>query len=211
MKLLKDNKPQPGKKPVVVALSHLCNGKLKDKYRLFSISSENSGNDIASMCEAIERRFSNKDLGLKIPSLIIIDGGRLHLSHVSETLKRMKIKDIFTIAISKGSNRKAEMDSIHLPNGSSIRISKGSLAHLFIQEIRDETHRFSISNQKKKIIKHSMTSNLDNLKGIGPIRKKNLVRHFGSIEQIKRASLQDLIQVPGLGKTTATSIYKQLK
>ena len=200
-----------GSEAVAGCVVYSDKGKLRDKYRLFSISSENSGNDIASLCEAIERRFSNKDLGLKFPSLIIIDGGRSHLSHVSETLKRLKIKDILTIAISKGSNRKAEMDSIHLPDGSSISISKGSLAHLFIQEIRDETHRFSISTQKKKIIKHSMTSNLDDLKGIGPTRKKALVRHFGSVEQIKRASLQDLIQVPGLGKKTATSINKQLK
>tara|TARA_Y100001960_G_C14156722_1_gene578702 strand:- start:303 stop:575 length:273 start_codon:yes stop_codon:yes gene_type:complete len=83
----------------------------------------------------------------------------------------------------------------------------GSLSHLLIQEIRDEAHSFSISSQKKKVAKISLRSNLDDIEEVGPNRKKSLMRYFGTIEQIKRASIQDLIKVPGLGEKTATSIY----
>ena len=102
------------------------------------------------------------------------------------------------------------MDLIHTKDGSST-ITIGSLAHKFIQEIRDETHRFSITKQKRKQSNISFGSILDNLKGIGPKRKKILIRYFGSVEQIKRASIQDIMNVPGLGKKTAISIYQQLQ
>jgi len=187
------------------------NGKEKNRYRLFNISNENSGKDIASMVEVVKRRFTDTNLDMEIPSLIIIDGGKVHLLHVTQELKRLGLYEITVISISKGARRKLEMDSIHKQDDSSIKVSKGSLAHKFIQEIRDETHRFSITMQKKKQNKLSTTSALDALEGVGPKRKKLLIRYFGSVEQIKRASASDLINVPGLGKKTATSIYNQLK
>ena len=102
------------------------------------------------------------------------------------------------------------MDLIHLQDGTTKEVVKGSLAHLFIQEIRDETHRFSIMNQKKKTIRSSLRSSLDILHGVGVKRKKLLLRHFGTFEQINRASVDDLKAVPGLGKKTAMSIHNQL-
>jgi len=192
---------------VVYSLS----GKLQDKYRLFNINKKNSGNDIASMKEVISRRFSNKDLGLVRPSLILIDGGNTHLHAVEKVLTDMGIEDIQLLSISKGARRKAEMDSIHQLNKPVLRIIKGSETHLFLQEIRDETHRFAITMQKKKQRKLSARSYLDSLIGIGVKRKKLLIRYFGSVEQIKRASAEDLTNVPGLGKKTAISIYNQLK
>ena len=185
-------------------------GKQKEKYRLFNISKGNSGDDISSMVEVIERRFKDKDLGLEIPSLILLDGGRVHLSYVISKLKELDLDKIPVISISKGVRRKANMDLIHTEYGTKI-ISKSSLAHQFIQEIRDETHRFAISNQKNKQRKIFVSSALDNVTGVGPKRKKILIRYFGSIDQIKRASSDDLTKVPGLGKKTAASIYNQLK
>ena len=186
-------------------------GKLKDKYRLFNISKKNSGDDIASMKEVILRRFSNRDLRLENPSLILIDGGKAHLNIVKKTLYELNIEGIELLSISKGARRKAEMDSIHRVNKPVMRIIKGSITHLFLQEIRNETHRFSITIQKKKQIKLSSRSFLDDLIGIGVKRKKLLIRYFGSVEQVKRASAQDLMNVPGLGKKTAILIYNQLK
>ena len=186
-------------------------GKLTDKYRLFNISDLNIQNDIASMKEVISRRFTNPKLNLEKPSHILIDGGRAHLRAVETTLDSLNIKDIEVISISKGARRKSEMDSIHRFNKPVIRIIKGSANHLFLQEIRDETHRFAITIQRKKQKKLSTSSYLDSLIGIGVKRKKLLIRYFGSVEQIKRASAQDLVNVPGLGKKTAISIYNQLK
>ena len=184
-------------------------GKLKDKYRLFNISDLNKQNDIASMKEVLRRRFTSQDLNLERPSHILIDGGRAHLQAVESTLNDMNIIDIEVISISKGVRRKAEYDSIHKTDGV-FRILKGSYSHLFIQEVRDETHRFTITNQKKKQTKLSMKSALDNINGIGIQKKKLLLRYFGSVDQIERAGLQDLLNVSGIGRKTADLIYNYL-
>lgn len=183
-------------------------GKVKDLYRTYNISKQNSGNDIGSMLELIERRFSNKKN--KIPSLIIIDGGRTHLMQVQKRMKEMGISSANIISISKGVRRKAVFDSIHLTRGESKIVKEGSVFHNFIQEIRDETHRYAISKQKRKSVKSSLGSSIDNLSGVGDSRKKLLLRYFGSLEQIKRASVDDISEVSGIGRITAKSIYKQL-
>ena len=185
-------------------------GKLKDKFRLFNISKENAGNDIGSMKEVIRRRFSNQNLDLDFPSLILIDGGKTHLDVVKKTLEKMGIKDIEVISISKGARRKAEMDSIHRINKPARKVIKGSAPHLLLQEIRDETHRFAISNQKKKQSRLLTKSSLDLIKGIGETKKKLLLRYFGTLQQIKRASIQDLQKVPGIGIKTADLIYSNI-
>ena len=186
-------------------------GKEKQQYKQFNISKENAGNDIASMVEALERRFKNKKMAMEIPSLILLDGGKVHLLKVANKLKELNLEGIPIIAISKGVRRKLEMDSIHKQDGSTKKVSKGSIVDNLLQEIRDETHRFSINLQKKKLKKISSSSSLDQLIGVGPKRKKILIRYFGSIKQIKRASVQDLSNVPGLGDKTAALIYNQLQ
>ncbi len=183
-------------------------GKVKKLYRTYNISKINSGNDIGSMLELIERRFSKKKN--KIPSLIIIDGGMTHLMQVQKRMKEIGIFSTNIISISKGIRRKASFDSIHLTRGESKIVKEGSVFHNFIQEIRDETHRYAISSQKRKSIKSSLSSSIDDLSGIGDARKKLLLRYFGSLEQIKRANIDDLSEVTGIGRTMAKSIYKQL-
>jgi len=183
-------------------------GKEKKLYRTYNISEQNSGNDIGSLLELIDRRFSNKKN--KIPSLIIIDGGRVHLKMVQKRMEEIGISNVNIISISKGVRRKASFDSIHLTRGESMIVKEGSIFHNFIQEIRDETHRYAISSQKKKSIKSSLGSSIDQLTGVGNTRKKLLLRYFGSVEQIKRASIEDLSEVSGIGRITAKSIYKQL-
>ena len=184
-------------------------GKSKNLYRKYNISKINSGNDIGSTLELIERRFSQSKQ-YTIPSLIIIDGGRTHLNQVQKRMKELGLPSINVISISKGVRRKASFDSIHLPRGESKIVKEGSVFHNFIQEIRDETHRYAISLQKSKGRKSSLRSSIDELTGVGSRRKKLLLRYFGSVEQIRRASIEDLSGVSGIGKTTAQSIYKQL-
>ena len=183
-------------------------GKAKSLYRTYNISKKNSGNDIGSMLELVERRFSSKKN--KIPSLMIIDGGRVHLMQVQKKIQEIGYSSINMISISKGVRRKASFDSIHLTRGESKIVKEGSVFHNFIQEIRDETHRYAISSQKRKVAKSSLGSSIDKLYGVGDSRKKLLLRYFGSLEQIKRASVDDLSEVSGIGKVTAKSIYKQL-
>ena len=127
-----------------------------------------------------------------------------------KAFKECNISDIDIIAISKGVRRKATFDAIHLSNGKRIAVDKASVFHQFIQEIRDETHRYAITVQKKKMRKTSIKSSLDDLSGVGKSRKKLLLRYFGSVEQIRRASVDDLCEVSGIGKNTAKSVYKEI-
>jgi len=198
-----------GKNAVAGCVVYTSQGKTNKLYRSYNISNSNWGNDIGSMVELIERRFS-EDKTKELPDLIIIDGGRTHLTKVIQALENCNINEANVISISKGIRRKSNFDTIHLPNGKSIDIDKTSIFHHFVQEIRDETHRYAITLQKKKMRKTSIKSSLDDLTGIGNVRKKMLLRYFGSLEQIKRASIDDLSEVSGIGKSTAESIYKEL-
>jgi excinuclease ABC subunit C len=198
-----------GKNAVAGCVVYTAQGKVSKLYRTYNINKSNWGNDIGSMIEVIERRFSGAN-SKELPSLVIIDGGKTHLKQVLKTIEAYKIRGVDIISISKGVRRKANFDTIHLPNGKSVSIDKTSIFHQFVQEIRDETHRYAITLQKKKMRKTSIKSSLDDLTGIGTVRKKILLRYFGSFEQIKRASVDDLSEVSGIGKSTAQSIYKEL-
>ena len=197
------------KNAVAGCVVYSAKGRAHDLYRSYNIDESNWGNDIGSMCELIKRRFAGIG-SKKLPSLIIIDGGKTHLKQVLKAFKECNITDINIIAISKGIRRKATFDTIHLSSGESITIDQANTFHQFIQEIRDETHRYAITIQKKKMRKTSIKSSLDDMSRVGSVRKKLLLRYFGSLEQIRRASVDDLCQVPGVGKIIAESIYKEM-
>ena len=185
-------------------------GKVKDQYRIYNISKKNSANDIGSMKEVIERRFSRKNINFKNPSLILIDGGVPHIKAVRETLDQLRIKGVALLAISKGARRKPEMDLIHTESSRKLNLRKNSSEFLFFQEVRDETHRFSISRQRRKELKTISKSSLDSIESVGAERKKALLRFFGSFDQIVKASPKDLMKVRGVGQRTAVKIYNNL-
>ena len=198
-----------GKNAVAGCVVYSTKGKASDLYRSYNIAETNWGNDIGSMTELIKRRFSKID-SKQLPSLVIIDGGKTHLKHALRAFEECNIYDIDVISISKGARRKAAFDTIHLSDGNNITIDQGSAFHHFIQEIRDETHRYAITIQKRKMRKTSIKSSIDDLTGVGSARKKLLLRYFGSLEQIRRASIDDLCLVSGIGKNTAKSIYREM-
>lgn len=162
------------------------------------------------MEEVIERRFSKKDRELILPSLILIDGSYTHLKAVRKVLDRLSVKGVSLLAISKGVRRKPEMDLIHTETGKKLSLRKNSPEFLFIQEIRDEAHRFSISKQRKKELKGASKSSLDTIESVGIERKRALLRFFGSFDQISKASTKDLMKVRGVGKKTANIIFRNL-
>ena len=183
---------------------------MRDLYRTYSISKKNSGNDIGSMEEVIKRRFTKKGNELVLPSLILVDGSHTHLKAVRKVLDRLGVEGVCLLAISKGARRKSEMDSIHSEAGRNLSLKKGSPEFLLIQEIRDETHRFSITKQRKKELKSVTKSSLDVIDSVGIERKRALIRFFGSFDQISKASTKDLMQVRGVGKKTADIIFRNL-
>ena len=197
-----------GKNAIAGCTVYTSDGKARGEYRTYNISKSNSGNDIGSMIELIERRFLKRERK-ELPDLIIIDGGKVHLETIIKKLEESSIKANI-ISISKGVRRKASFDTIHLSNGKSFSVDRTQVFHQFIQEIRDETHRFSIEAQKRKMRKTSIQSSLDDLYGVGTFRKKQLLRYFGSVDQLKRAGVEDLQKVEGIGKKVAQNIYHQL-
>ena len=199
-----------GKKALAGQITYNRMGKVKDLYRTYNISEENAGNDIGSMEEVIRRRFSKKGSEPTLPSLILIDGGYTHIKAVRKVLDRLSIEGVSLLAISKGARRKPEMDLIHTEAGKKLNLRKNSPEFLFIQEIRDETHRFSISTQRKKELKGATKSSLDSIKSVGIKRKRALLRFFGSFDQISKASRKDLMKVEGVGKRTADIIFRDL-
>ena len=162
------------------------------------------------MKEVIERRFANDVSDLIPPCVILIDGSHTHLKAVRKVLDKLKVEGICLLAISKGTRRKPEMDSIHTETGKELNLTKTSPEFLLIQEIRDETHRFSITKQRKKELKNITRSSLDSIESVGNKRKKALLRFFGSFDQISKASTNDLMKVEGVGKKTADMIFNHL-
>jgi len=199
-----------GKKALAGQITYNKTGKARDLYRTYNISKENSGNDIGSMQEVLSRRFAKKGNELILPSLILIDGSNTHLKAVRKVLDRLRVHGVCLLAISKGARRKHEMDLIHTETGKKLSLRKNSPEFLFIQEIRDETHRFSITKQRKKELKSVTKSSLDALESVGIERKRALLRFFGSLDQISKASTKDLMKVRGVGKKTADIIFRNL-
>lgn len=199
-----------GKNALAGQITYNREGKVKDLYRTYNISKENSGNDIGSMKEVIKRRFTKKSSELILPSLILIDGSFTHLKAVRKVLDRLSVEGVCLLAISKGARRKPEMDLIHTETGEKLSLRKNSPEFLFIQEIRDETHRFSIGKQRKKELKGASKSSLDAIEYVGIERKRALLRFFGNFDQISKASIKDLMKVKGVGKKTANIIYRDL-
>jgi excinuclease ABC subunit C len=199
-----------GKNALAGQITYDKTGKVRDLYRTYNISKENSGNDIASMEEVIRRRFTKKASELIFPSLILIDGSYTYLKAVRKVLDGLSIEGVCLLAISKGARRKPEMDLIHTETGEKLSLRKNSSELLFLQEIRDETHRFSITKQRNKELKGVSKSSLDSIKSVGSERKKALLRFFGSFDQIVKASPKDLMKVRGVGKRTADIIFNNL-
>ena len=199
-----------GKEAVGGVVFYSSKGPIKSRYRLFNISAENSGNDYGSMEEVLLRYFTTQKNFLTGNSLVILDGGKALQELARKILNNKGLKDICIISIAKGARRRASFDVIHTKEGK-IAVDRANRAHLLIQEIRDEAHRFSITKQKRKQIKSTIRSSLDSIAGIGRKKRESLLRHFGSVEQIKRASVEDIMEVRGVGRSLSNNILKRLK
>ena len=197
-----------GKNAVGACIVYDEKGKRTKDYRTYKISKESRGNDIASMQEIVRRRYkrglAEKD---SLPDLVIIDGAYNHLKSVRSELNKLDLSSIKLLSISKGSRRKEQFDSLIKENGDIIKVNRTSKTHLLIQEIRNESHRFSINNQRKSFSKQIRASELDQINGIGSVNKNSLIRYFGDVEQIKKASIKDMTKVSGVGRKKALEIY----
>ncbi len=193
-----------GKDAVASAVRFSSHGPEKNMYRLFNIPKELSGNDVGSMKHVLERRI-NKAVMNPLPDIILIDGGKLQLEAALGIFLNQVKKPPMILSIVKGSKRVRSTETI-LSKDGIIEMSKDSSGFLLLQQIRDESHRFAISNNRKKKNKSIKQSSLDNIKGLGPKKKKDLMNYFKSIQSIKSASVDDLCKVSGISIKLANEI-----
>lgn len=179
----------------------------KKSYRTFNIKNPNITNDdFAMMKEVLTRRFERMSDENR-PDVILLDGGLGQLHAVHEALKDFDLSGIAIIAISKGPDRNAGKEFYHQVGKESFALPYQSAIAFYLQNLRDEAHRFAIGTHRKKRAKSITKSRLDEVEGIGAKRKRDLLNYFGSVEEISQALPKDIEKVEGISKKTAEKIY----
>jgi len=183
----------------------------KKEYRRFSIKDVEGQDDFASMSEVLTRRFKRSldqeqtESWRSMPDLVIVDGGKGQLSSAARALAALEI-DVPLTALAK------ENEELFLPGASiPVILPRDSQSLYLVQRIRDEAHRFAVTYQRRKRTKSAFRSELDELRGVGPKRKKALIRNFGSVKRIREASVEDIAAVDGIGPALAREIHETLQ
>jgi excinuclease ABC subunit C len=141
------------------------------------------------------------------PDLVIIDGGRGQLTAAQETLAALGIIDVPLVAVAKGPDRDAGMETFFLPGREPFKLKPRDPALYFVERLRDEAHRFAVGSHRVRRRRDIREAGLQEIPGIGPTRKRALLHHFGTLKAIERAALADLAKVPGISAETARKIY----
>ena len=190
-------------------------GLMKNAYRKFNIKSADlaPGDDYGAMREVLARRFTraqkedpDRSLG-QWPDLVLLDGGQGQLSAGLRVFEDLGIDDIQLAAIAKGPDRNAGREQFFLPDRAPFTLPLNHPVLYFLQRLRDEAHRFAITTHRARRSKAIGQSMLDEVPGIGAVRKKTLLRHFGSAKAVAGAGLADLRAAPGINAATAKNIY----
>ena len=201
-----------GEAPVASCVVFDTNGARKSDYRRFNIKDVIGGDDYAAMEQALRRRFSRLAAGEGIkPDILLIDGGKGQLTQAEHVLQQLDINGITVLGIAKGSTRKAGMEQVLLAGShQEVVFASDSPALHLMQQVRDESHRFAISGHRARRAKTRNTSSLENIPGVGAKRRRELLRYFGGLQEVVRASENELIKVPGISEKTAADIYQAL-
>lgn len=142
------------------------------------------------------------------PDLLLIDGGQGQLSAAQETLAEMGVTDVPLVSIAKGRDREAGRETFFMPGKAPFKLPPRDPVLYFVERLRDEAHRFAIGSHRTRRKKDIRESGLQEIEGIGPTRKSALLRHFGTLKAIERASIADLQHVPGINAEMARKIYE---
>ena len=206
-----DNSHIQGTNSVGALITYGEEGFIKKRYRKFNIKNENFKQDDYGMIrEVLSRRFKRaiqeKGNFLTFPDLVLIDGGKGQYSSARETLNELGLNEIPVIAIAKGKFRNSGNETF-FHNGNEFKFEKNDPTLFFLQRVRDEAHRFAISAHRAKRKKGISRSLLDQIEGIGSIRKRALLNHFGSARAVESASLDEIKSVEGVEEKVAKKIY----
>ena len=204
-----DNSHLFGKNAVGAMIVYTSEGFDKKSYRKFNIDSNKVklSDDYGMMRHVLSRRFSNEAIKNSkkyntLPDIIVIDGGKGHYDIARRILDENGLESISVLSIFKGEGRRETLDQIIYNNKKGF-IEKDTPSFFFIQRLRDESHRFALGAHKAKRKRDMKSSELEAIDGLGRIKRKLLLNHFGSVSHIKNASSQDLMKVKGIHKGLA--------
>ena len=187
-------------------------GPLKSDYRRYNIEGVTAGDDYAAMHQALTRRFSKLKEGEgKLPDILLVDGGKGQLAMAREVLQELAVPDLILLGVAKGVTRKPGLETLYLNDADhEFTLPADSPALHLIQQIRDEAHRFAITGHRARRGKARRTSSLEEVAGIGPKRRRELLKHFGGLQELNRASVEEIAKAPGISKKLAETIYAAL-
>ena len=187
-------------------------GPLKSDYRRFNLSPDSAGDDYAGMTEALRRRYTRIKKGeVPMPDILFVDGGKGQLAAALTVLDELELGWLQVIAVAKGRARKPGMEQLFLAGQSTPIILPGDLPALhLIQRIRDEAHRFAITGHRQRRAKARKTSRLEEIPGLGPKRRRELLKQFGGLQGVRGAGIDDLVKVRGISQALAVKIYDDL-
>ncbi|WP_434219184.1 excinuclease ABC subunit UvrC [Biformimicrobium ophioploci] len=187
-------------------------GAVKSDYRRFNIKDITPGDDFAAMAQALKRRYTRLQKGEgKFPGVLLIDGGKGQVSQAVSVLGELGVVGVQIVGVAKGTTRKAGFETLHIVDeGRETVLSADSPALHLIQQVRDEAHRFAITGHKQRRDKKRKRSTLEDIPGVGPKRRKELLRQFGGLQELQRATVSELAQVPGISRKLAEDIYSAL-
>lgn len=200
-----------GERPVASCVVFNQAGPVKSEYRRFNIDGIDPGDDYAAMAQALMRRYSRLQTENKtLPSLLLIDGGKGQLNKARQVMEELGIQSIILLGVAKGTTRKPGFETLILENGTERVLQGDDPALHLIQQIRDEAHRFAITGHKQARDKRRRKSRLEDIPGVGPTRRRELLQRFGGLQEVMRASVDDIARVPGFSKKLAQEVYTAL-
>jgi excinuclease ABC subunit C len=187
-------------------------GPVKAEYRRYNIEGVERGDDYGALRQALLRRYRRrKQEESPLPDLLLIDGGKGQLEQATAVLEDLELSLPAVAAVAKGADRRAGQERIFLAgrDTASILPPDSRVLHL-IQRARDEAHRFAISGHRRKRARSRQTSMRESIAGLGPARRRALLRHFGGLQGVLRAGAEDLLRAPGIGPALARTVYEHL-
>jgi excinuclease ABC subunit C len=187
-------------------------GPVKQEYRRFNIEGIAPGDDYAALRQAIERRFRRIKAGeIPMPDVLLIDGGAGQLAQAAVALMETGAPPGMLVGVAKGADRRAGQERLfQLGRKSPLILPSDSKALHLVQRIRDEAHRFAITGHRRARARSRQASVLEAVAGLGPSRRRNLLRHFGGLQGVLKAGVDDLAAVRGISRTLAESVYDHL-
>jgi len=187
-------------------------GPLKSDYRRMNLSPPTAGDDYAAMAEALQRRYKRVKKGeVPMPDVLFVDGGKGQLAEAMSVLDELELTWFQVVAVAKGRSRKPGKEQLFLAGHTvpTILPADSPALHL-IQQIRDEAHRFAITGHRQRRAKARSTSSLERIPGLGPKRRRELLRQFGGLQGVRDSGVDDLAKVHGISRALAEKIYSEL-